>query len=245
MPDKTAAQSGACPIAYPRDLLYRSYIEWCQALLERHFHRITPSTESTTPRRDNGGCTNIQTGPIRGAGSTQLERLGDMINRKPATSLTIGLFIIMSISGLLIFFEFGTGGIRATHEWTSIAFTIAALMHILVHQKPFTRYFKERTVAYILVACMAGGLLYVQSRNDLYAAEETYQQVIHSELSALTPLLGEDISSLKQKLRDMGLTVTDPNQSIYELAELHNKDVHDIIEPLLMSTPQFLISRGS
>ena len=84
----------------------------------------------------------------------------------------------------------------------------------------------------------------MQSRNDLYAAEETYQQVIHSELSALTPLLGEDISSLKQRLRDLGLTVTDPTQSIYELAEIHNRDVHDIIEPLLMSTPRFLGSRG-
>lgn len=166
-----------------------------------------------------------------------------MIKRKPATSLTIGLFFVMAISGLLIFFEFGTGGIRATHEWTSIAFTVAALMHILVHQKPFTRYFKERTVAYILSACLLGGLLYVQSRNDLYAAEEAYRQVVHSELSALTPLLGEDIGSLEQKLRDLGVTVTDRSQSIHELAEIHNKDVYDIIEPLLMSTPQFLVSR--
>ena len=168
-----------------------------------------------------------------------------MIKRKPATSLTIGLFLIMSISGMLIFFEFGTGPIRATHEWTSIAFMIAALMHILVHLKPFTRYFKERTVAYIMVACMAGGLLYVQSRNDLYAAEETFQQVIHSELSGLTSLFGEDIGSLKQKLRDMGLTVTDPSQSIYELAESNGRDVYDIIEPLLMRAPSFQKSRGS
>lgn len=168
-----------------------------------------------------------------------------MIKRKPATSLTIGLFVIMSISGLLIFFEFGTGGIRATHEWTSIAFTIAALMHILVHQKPFTRYFKERTVAYILAACAAGGLLYVQSRNDLYAAEEIFQQVIHSEISGLTPLLGKDIGSLKKNLRDMGLTVTDPSQSIIELAESNNKDVYDIIEPLLLSAPGYQTSTGN
>lgn len=168
-----------------------------------------------------------------------------MIKRKPATSLTIGLFIVMSISGMLIFFEFGTGGIRATHEWTSIAFTVAALMHILAHQKPFTRYFKERTVAYILAACVAGGLLYVQSRNDLYAAEEVFQEVIHSELSGLTPLFGEDIGSVKQKISDLGVTVTDPTLSIFELAESNNKDVYDIIEPLLMSTPRYLSSRGN
>ena len=167
-----------------------------------------------------------------------------MIKRKPATSLTIGLFLVMTISGLLIFFEFGTGGIRATHEWTSIAFTAAALMHVLVHQRPFTRYFKERTVAYILLAFSFGGVLYVQSRNDLYAAEETYQQVIHSDLSGLTPLLGKDIGSLKQKLSDMGLTVTDPSQSIIELAETHDRDVYDIIEPLLMSAPRFADRRG-
>ncbi|MEM7224262.1 MAG: DUF4405 domain-containing protein [Pseudomonadota bacterium] len=167
-----------------------------------------------------------------------------MIKRKPATSLTIGFFLIMAISGLLIFFEFGTGGIRATHEWTSIAFVAAALLHILVHKRSFTRYFKERTVAFVLLACASGGLLYVQSRNDLYAAEETYQQVIHSDLSVLVPLLGEDISSLQQKLRDLGVTVTDPKQSIFELAEVHDKDVHDIIEPLLMSTPNSLEVRG-
>ena len=169
---------------------------------------------------------------------------GDMIKRKPATSLTIGFFLVMAISGLLIFFEFGTGGIRATHEWTSIAFIVAAIMHILVNQKPFTRYFKERTVASVLLACSLGGLLYVQSRNDLYAAEEAYQQVIHSDLSVLAPLLGDDISSLQKKLRDLGVTVTDPELSIFELAEIHDKDVHDIIEPLLMNTPKFLELRG-
>ena len=162
-----------------------------------------------------------------------------MIKRKLATSLTIGFFLIMAISGLLIFFEFGSGGIRATHEWTSIAFVVAALLHVFVHQKPFTRYFKERTVAFVLLACASGGLLYLQSRNDLYAAEEAYQQVIHSGLSGLVPLLGKDIGSLKAKLHDLGVTVTDPNQSIFELAEAHDKDVHDIIEPLLVSTPNF------
>jgi len=151
----------------------------------------------------------------------------------------------MSISGLLIFFEFGTGGIRATHEWTSIAFTIAALLHIVVHQKPFARYFKESTVAYILAAGVAGGLLYVQSRNDLYAAEEVFQQVIHSELAGLTPLLGKDIGSLEKILRDMGLTVSDPSQSIFDLAESNDKDVYDIIEPLLMRTPSYRSSRGN
>ncbi len=167
-----------------------------------------------------------------------------MIKRKPATSLTIGLFLVMTISGLLIFFELGTGGIRATHEWTSIAFSVAALMHILVHQKPFTRYFKERTVAYILLAVSLGGALYAQSRNDLYAAEETYQQVIHSNLSDLTPLLGEDIGALRQKLAALGAPARDPDQSIFELAETHGKDVYDIIEPLLMSTPKFEELRG-
>ncbi len=168
-----------------------------------------------------------------------------MIKRKPATSLTIGLFLVMSSSGLLIFFELGTGGIRATHEWTSIAFVVAALMHITVHQKNFTRYFRESTVAFILGGLVLGSILYVQSRNDLYAAEEAFQQIIHAELAALTPLLSKDIDSLQQALRDMGLTVAGPTQSIQELADHHNMDVYDIIEPLFLGFPRYSPTRGS
>lgn len=168
-----------------------------------------------------------------------------MIKRKPATSLTIGLFMTMSTSGLLIFFEFGSGGIRATHEWTSIAFTVAAFMHIFVHLKPFARYFRERTIAYILVACIGGGLLYVQSRDDLYAAEETFQRVIHSEISSLAPLLGRDLGTLERKLRDLGVTVSDPRQSIHELAVTHERDVYDIIEPLLIAGEAFNREKGN
>lgn len=157
----------------------------------------------------------------------------EMKYRKLATSFTIGTFFVTGITGLLIFFELGTGGVRATHEWISIAFTVSAILHVAVHNRSFFKYFKEKMVILICFVLVLSGSLYYQSRNDIYAAEASYQVLINIRLSDLSMITGVDLQYITDVLADNGIELESHQVSIHDLSEKHMIDAHNLIEPIL------------
>lgn len=156
-----------------------------------------------------------------------------MNSRRIYTPLTIGTFIIASITGALMFFEVAPGSIRATHEWVSLLFVVAALLHIYTNKQPFIRYFSNRPLL-IIVASITGGLsLFALSFNDIYLAEASFQLLTNLETSKLSLILEISYEDLLSKLSTFGITEVNPEQSLYEVAEIYEMDVHDILEQLI------------
>lgn len=68
-----------------------------------------------------------------------------------ATPLTIGTFIVISVTGVLMFFHANTGLNKLVHEWVGLVMVAAVLAHLLLNWRAFTTYFK-RPVAMTLMA---------------------------------------------------------------------------------------------
>ncbi len=62
--------------------------------------------------------------------------------QKIATPLTIVMFAISGLTGLLMFFEFRALPIKVLHEWLSVLFVIAAGLHIVRHWRSMLRLLK-------------------------------------------------------------------------------------------------------
>lgn len=153
-------------------------------------------------------------------------------NRKLATSSTIGAFIVASLTGLLLFFEFGPGSIRATHEWISIFFLGAVALHIYVNQKPFVNYFKRNNAAPLLAGMILGASIFIAAFNDIYAAEAVFQQALNSELEDVVFLFDVNLSEAIDALQAKGIEIESPAQTISDIAATNGLDVYDVIDPL-------------
>ena len=62
--------------------------------------------------------------------------------RTIATPLTIGSFILVSVTGLFMFFEIQVGLIKPAHEYLSLVFLACALLHCIVHWKAICNHFR-------------------------------------------------------------------------------------------------------
>lgn len=153
-------------------------------------------------------------------------------NRKLATSSTIGAFIVASLTGLLLFFEFGPGSVRATHEWISIFFLGAVGLHIYVNQKPFLNYFKRNNVAPLLAGLILGASIFIAAFNDIYAAEAVFQLALNSELEDVVFLFDANLSDAIDALQAEGIEIESPAQTIADIAVTNRLDVYDVIDPL-------------
>ena len=74
--------------------------------------------------------------------------------RSWATPLTIGSFVIMGTTGVLMFFHADSGLNKVIHEWAGWAMVIGVGAHLVLNWRAFTTYFK-RPVA---KAIMGGGV---------------------------------------------------------------------------------------
>jgi xanthine/uracil permease len=69
------------------------------------------------------------------------------IPRDLATSLTIGAFGIMSVTGILMFFHADSGLNKVVHEWASWAMVTGVVLHVVVNWVAFKRYFTASPMA--------------------------------------------------------------------------------------------------
>ncbi len=170
--------------------------------------------------------------PIRGG--LQLRSVLTTMNaRKLATASTIGTFIVASLTGLLLFFEFGPGSVRATHEWMSIVFLGAAALHVYVNQKPFVNYFKKHNAAPLLAGLILGMAIFIAAFNDIYAAEAVFHRALNSGLEDVVILFDVNAVDAIDMLQAEGIDIESPTQTIADIAATNGLEVYDVIEPLL------------
>lgn len=142
--------------------------------------------------------------------------------RKFATPLTIGTFLIISITGILMFFHASTGLNKVVHEWVGLIMVIAVILHIVLNWRAMTGYFK-RPVALTLVG--ASVVILGLSFMSLGSGEEgagrpdmvAVQLVTSAPLEELAMLLDQDTGTLMASLADQGYSPV-AGQSLSDLA---------------------------
>lgn len=164
--------------------------------------------------------------PLRNTGK------GGMINghrqmnalRPWATPLTFATFLIVGVTGIVLFFHTGGTLSRVAHEWIGFAVMIAAIAHVALNWRPFTRYVKKPVAATIMI--LGIGLTIATSVN--FSAADASAQLSPARvfgalqtapISAVAQVAGKDPAGLISDLAAQGYTVASPDQSIRTIAQ--------------------------
>lgn len=75
--------------------------------------------------------------------------------RSWATPLTIASALLMSVTGILMFFHLETTLGKVVHEWAGWAMVAGVGAHLALNWRPFTLYFKRRAAVAIMAVGMA------------------------------------------------------------------------------------------
>ena len=140
--------------------------------------------------------------------------------RKWATPLTIGAFVPMAVTGILMFFHIDRGIIGGAHQWLSWLFLIGVVGHVTVNFRSFTNHLKSRwgrtslcVFTMVLVASFftwgvrTGGQLLAAIQNGLVSAP----------LSTLAVMTHTPPEVLEQRLETHGI-VARKEQTIRDIA---------------------------
>lgn len=148
-----------------------------------------------------------------------------------ATPLTIGAFLLVSVTGLLMFFELDRGLTTVVHQWLSWCFVVGAVGHITVNIRPLKNHLKSNS-GKVSVATFLTILLASFSSWGLVTGPQLERPIeealIDAPLSALASVTHTAPDVLLRKLEATGISATS-EQSIRELSEKYGESENRLL----------------
>ena len=152
--------------------------------------------------------------------------------RNWATPLTISTLIVMSVTGILMFFEQESFGlITVVHQWISLIFILGITGHIFANIRPFKSHIKTSLGK---VSILAFTLILLASFYSwgLITGPQLERPIEHAlveaPLSALALVIKTEPGRLIQKLRNHGISES-TELSIHDLVILHGIDENEVL----------------
>ena len=154
-----------------------------------------------------------------------------------ATPMTIGAFVLMSGTGILMFFGWRGGLTNEAHEWLSWLFLAGVAAHLVVNWRPLTLHLKSRwgrislAAGLVLLAAVAfpSG---IRTGHQLHGLVE--QAVIEAPLSTLATLARIAPGELESRLKARGVTAT-LEQSVRQISEQNDTSEARLLSIVFMN----------
>tara|TARA_R110002020_G_scaffold48818_2_gene139126 strand:+ start:9937 stop:10440 length:504 start_codon:yes stop_codon:yes gene_type:complete len=156
-----------------------------------------------------------------------------LLNRY-ATPFITGLFLVSLVSGVALFFHWGSAAFHGMHEWLSMVLILPFVLHVWKNWRPFLAYFKRLPMLAALVVSLVGGLAFAVPAMTGESAggppqRAVFQAFENGGLADVAPLFGHDGESLAAVLRDKGLTVEGPDATVRAIGEASGKTAFEVI----------------
>jgi hypothetical protein len=151
--------------------------------------------------------------------------------RSWATPLTIGSFLLMSGTGILMFFELDGGLTAVVHQWFSWLFLAGAAGHVTANVRPLGKHLGSRG-GRASVALLGGVLVASYFSWGLVTGPQLKRPIeralVDAPLSALASVTHTPLGVLMQRLEAQGMS---PNgaESVRELSGKYGIDENSLL----------------
>ncbi|WP_449257659.1 DUF4405 domain-containing protein [Chlorobium limicola] len=152
--------------------------------------------------------------------------------RSWATPLAIGSFIILAVTGILMFFKIEGGYIKPVHEWLSWLMVAGVVLHTVANWKIFVGYFSKIPAVSIISAGLVVTALAVfmpASQEGGNPKAKMMKAIQSARLETVAELAGKESGDVVTALAEKGIAVDDPGMSIREIAKLNDKEAMEVL----------------
>ena len=151
-----------------------------------------------------------------------------------ATTSTIVTFIIVGLTGALMFLGIKSHGIKSIHEYIGMAMILACILHIFANFAGFKRYFSGTKLAFIATSIALAVAFIALSPSPQKAKtpqKELYNSFLNANLSSAMAALNSNEIAFNNYLNSKNIKFE--NISLKDFIAKNNLDENEIINTLL------------
>ncbi|NTV21023.1 MAG: DUF4405 domain-containing protein [Chlorobium limicola] len=152
--------------------------------------------------------------------------------RSWATPLAIGSFIILAVTGILMFFKIEGGYIKPVHEWLSWLMVAGVVLHTIANWKVFVSYFSKIPAVSIIsvgVVVTALAVFMPASREGGNPKAKMMRAIQSARLETVAELAGKESDEIVTTLAGKGIKVDDPSMTVREIAKRNDKEAMEVL----------------
>ncbi|WP_292002097.1 DUF4405 domain-containing protein [Chlorobium sp.] len=152
--------------------------------------------------------------------------------RSWATPLAIGSFIILAVTGILMFFKIEGGYIKPVHEWLSWLMVAGVALHTIANWKVFVSYFSKIPALSIIsmgVIVTALAVFMPVSREGGNPKAKMLRAMQTAKLETVAEIAGKESDEIVAALKEKGIGVGDPAMTVREIAKQNDKEAMEVL----------------
>ena len=154
-----------------------------------------------------------------------------------ATPLITGLFLVSLISGVALFFHWGSAWFHGMHEWLSMLLILPFGLHVWKNWRSLLNYLGKPALTISMSASLAAALFFVfMSAGGGERGGPPQFALAHSVMqntpATVAPLFGYSESGLIDRLKAAGFTAASGSLSLSEIANQSGKSEAQIAQLL-------------
>jgi len=155
--------------------------------------------------------------------------------RQWATPITIGAFIVMSITGVLMFFHLNVGLNKIAHEWMGLIFVFGALMHVLANSAAFMKHLQKplRFLTVLAGVAILAASFYSFGDRGKPSPRMLIDKLLNAPLESVSPISGKSQEEIKQILQTHGITNIDLSKSAMSITKGENREAFELMTLIL------------
>ena len=149
-----------------------------------------------------------------------------------AGPLTIGSFVVVAVTGIMLFFHCSIGATKLAHEWLGWLLIIGGAAHLLVNWKTFLAYLRKPAgIAIMASLCILGllSLLPVGGAHHHRGGPRVMLALEQSPLDLVAQVAKCSPQSAVDVLQSSGVQVQHQEQTICEIASANGKPSMEIL----------------
>ncbi len=165
------------------------------------------------------------------------------ISRDWATPITIGAFLLMAVTGILMFFHLDTGLNKEAHEGLGWGLVAGVGAHVVANWQAFMRHFKRPMAKGLmgLFLALLVGSFFVGKEGGGSPAGLAINTLTHASIKQLAGLRGEAPEAMVQRLQAAGFKVSGIDLTLSAITgqdrELTGKALRTALQPTGQAQP--------
>ncbi|MEZ5924052.1 MAG: DUF4405 domain-containing protein [Hyphomicrobiaceae bacterium] len=158
-----------------------------------------------------------------------------------ATPLTTGLFLVSLISGIALFFHWGSQYFHGMHEWLSMVLIVPFVLHLWRNWRSFLCYFSHAPMGIAVVVSVVAALAFMlpaatgEGRRGGPPQMALARLMLDATPEKVAPVLGIPADQLVQRLKAAGFAGAAVTRPLAEIARDSGRDDRTLISALIQA----------
>lgn len=159
--------------------------------------------------------------------------------RNIVTPVSAVLFIVSTITGMMLFFHWQGGLVKASHEWLSIAFSAIVIWHLVRNWTSFSNYFRNNIALSAIIISLVASLAFtgMTGRTGGGSPRIVFKAVSQASVEHAAPAFGLTTAEAMARLKAAGYSGA-PSDSLNAVGKRAGKRGSDVMMLLAAKMPR-------